>query len=76
VGNQNPWRSPIDLPEVNLALGEIGLWKIYALTGGFQFDVEQPSNTPIFTTRVQPIRMSYGNTGYNIHNQRDTDKPQ
>ena len=64
VGNTNPGRNPIELPEADVANGEIGIWKIYAITGGFQFDIEQPANSPLFTSGSQPVRLSYSNTGY------------
>jgi len=64
IGNQNPGRNPIDASTfLNVALGEIALWKVYACTPGFQFDIEQPANTPVFTNGIQPTRLSYGNTG-------------
>jgi hypothetical protein len=63
-GNVNPGRNPIDLIEANVGLGELGIWKVYAISTGFQFDIEQPANSPVFTSGTQPVRMSYGNTGY------------
>lgn len=69
VGNANPGSTPIDASTfLNVALGEICLWKIYASTGGFQFNIEQPTNTPVFTNGIQPTNLSYGNTGTRVMN--------
>lgn len=68
VGNQNPGQNPVDASTfLNVALGEIALWKVYACTGGFQFNIEQPVNTPIFTNGIQPTNLSFGNTGIRAH---------
>jgi hypothetical protein len=67
VGNQNVGRQPVDLStSLNVANGEIAWWKIYAMSSNFQFDIEQPAQTPITTNGIVSTRLSYGNTGARV----------
>jgi len=64
VGNATPGRNAIDFTELNAVNGEMILWKIYALSPNFMFDIEQPGSAPINTNGSQLARLHYGNTGY------------
>lgn len=62
VGGSNPSNNRIDIEEMDVGLSEIGFWKIYVGTPGVMIDIEQPSNTPVFTTGTDPVRVTYGNS--------------
>lgn len=67
TGNIAPTQSSFDLTNMDMAYGEIGMWKVYAKTGGFEFTIDQPnSNNPVFTDGTHTIWMDYGNTGANV----------
>jgi hypothetical protein len=67
VGNQNPGRRAVDISaQTNVAYGEIAWYKVYAMSSNFQFDIEQPAQTPLTTTGIQPTKLSFGNTGAHV----------
>lgn len=64
AGNVTPTAAQFELTETGMAYGELGLWKVYADSGGFQFTIDQPSfSNPIFTDGTRSIWMDYENTG-------------
>jgi|SRR5215510_1236656 len=66
VGNVIPTAAQFELTEMAMSYGEIGIWKVYADTGGFQFTIDQPSfSNPVFTDGTRAIWMDYENTGAN-----------
>lgn len=64
TGGAQPSNNRIDIEEMDVGLSEIGLWKIYVTTPGVMIDIEQPNNTPIFTTGTDAVRITFGNSGY------------
>ena len=53
-----------EVTEMSMSYGELGIWKVYADNGGFQFTIDQPSfSNPVFTDGTRSIWMDYENTG-------------
>jgi hypothetical protein len=64
LANSAPAQSTHAITDMDMQNGEIGIWKIYAKTGGFMFTVNQPSESnQVFTDGTREIWMDYANTG-------------
>jgi hypothetical protein len=64
IGNVVPTAAQFEVTEMGMSYGELGIWKVYADNGGFQFTIDQPSfSNPVFTDGTRSIWMDYENTG-------------
>jgi hypothetical protein len=67
VGNVAPTTAQFEITDMASASYEIGVWKVYAKSGGFRFTIDQPAlQNPIFTDGTHTVWMDYGNTGANV----------
>lgn len=62
-----PASIPFAITDMDMQNGELGIWKVYAKTGGFMFTIVQPNEqNPIFTDGTREIWMDYANTGRHV----------